>query len=234
MYKNFYHSSNASVLYRIDSLSFAYSLGKEKIEALKSVSFSLPPSQLLAISGSSGSGKSTFLNILGLIEPLFSGNVFFENEQIGGMTEKRKQQIRKFDIGFVFQQFHLIPVLSAEENVRYFLLQQGLSKDEVDRRTQDSLEAVGLWGHRHHKPSELSGGQKQRVAIARAIAKKPKVIIADEPTASLDQNAGQEVMKIFRSMVDRDRTSVILTTHDPMVLRFCDQEFHLIDGSLAQ
>ena len=150
------------------------------------------------------------------------------------MSEKRKNQIRKFQIGFIFQQFHLIPVLSAEENVRYFLTWQKLPKKEINERTDESLQAVGLFEHRRKKPSELSGGQKQRVAIARAIAEQPVVIIADEPTASLDQKTGHEIMEILSGLVANRKTSIILTTHDAMVQSFSDQNFHIQDGTLVE
>jgi len=223
---------NESFLYKIESLIFSYSLGKQKIEAIRSLSLNIPSKSLVTISGPSGSGKSTLLNILGLIEPCQEGKVLFQNEDMALMTEKRKNKIRKYQIGFIFQQFHLIPVLSAEENVRYFLSKQNLSKKEIAKRTQESLEAVGLWEHRMKKPSQLSGGQKQRVAIARAIAKRPDVIIADEPTASLDRKTGKEIMEILSSLVEKGKCSIILTTHDPMVQSYADQNFHLQDGQL--
>lgn len=219
-------------LYRVEELIFSYSLGKQKIEAIRDLSLNIPASALVTISGPSGSGKSTLLNILGLIEPVQNGKVFFQNEDIGQMSEKRKNQIRKFQIGFIFQQFHLIPVLTAEENVRYFLSSQKLSQNEIKERTEESLAAVGLWGHRMKKPSELSGGQKQRVAIARAIAKRPRVIIGDEPTASLDQKTGHEIMEILARLVEEKKSSVILTTHDAMVQSFATQNFHIQDGRL--
>lgn len=148
------------------------------------------------------------------------------------MGEKAKNRVRKFQIGFIFQQFHLFPVLSAEENVKYFLTRQKLSKAEVKERTEEALRAVGLWEHRKKKPSELSGGQKQRVAIARAIAKRPEVIIGDEPTASLDQKTGREIMEILVRFAKEKNSTVILTTHDPMVQSYSDQNFHLVDGRL--
>lgn len=219
-------------LYQVEKLIFSYSLGTQKIEAIRNLSFNIPASALVTISGPSGSGKSTLLNILGLIEPIQSGKVLFQNEDIGQMGEKRKNQIRKFQIGFIFQQFHLIPVLTSEENVRYFLSRQKLSKNEIKERTEESLAAVGLWEHRMKKPSELSGGQKQRVAIARAVAKCPQVIIGDEPTASLDQKTGHEIMEILARLVEDKKSSVILTTHDAMVQSFANQNFHIQDGRL--
>ena len=221
-----------SLLYKVEDLVFSYYLGKQKIEALRGLSLEIPASELITISGPSGSGKSTLLNILGLIDKVEGGKVFFQNQDISLMSEKRQNQLRKFQIGFIFQQFHLIPVLSAEENVRYFLSRQQLSKKEIKDRTEDSLNAVGLFEHRRKKPSELSGGQKQRVAIARAIAKHPDVIIGDEPTASLDQKTGLEIMEILARLVEERKSTVILTTHDAMVQSFSSQNFHIQDGRL--
>lgn len=223
-----------SVIYQVKDLFFSYSLGNQDVEAIRGLSLEISRHSLVTISGPSGSGKSTLLNILGLIEPIQGGKVFFQNEDIGAMGERRKNQIRKLHIGFIFQQFHLIPVLSAEENVRYFLIRQGLNRKEIKERVEDSLNVVGLWEHRMKKPSQLSGGQKQRVAIARAIAKCPDVIIGDEPTASLDQKNGQEVMKILSGLVETKKSSIILTTHDPMVQSFANKNFHMKDGRLVE
>ncbi len=220
-------------MYQIEDLVFSYSLGSQQVEALRGVDVMIPASTLVTISGPSGSGKSTLLNILGLIEPVQEGRVLFRGEDMKWMGERRKNLIRKFQIGFIFQQFHLIPVLSTEENVRYFLTRQGLLKEEVKERVESSLQAVGLWEHRVKKPSELSGGQKQRVAIARAIAKQPCVIIGDEPTASLDQKTGYEIMELLTRLVEKQKTSIILTTHDPMVQSFSKQNIHIQDGRLC-
>ncbi len=226
--------SKKELLYQIENLEFSYFLGKQPVAAIRNLTIEIPRSSLITISGPSGSGKSTLLNILGLIEPVSKGAVRFQGEEIGQMGERKKNEIRKFQIGFIFQHFHLIPVLSAEENVGYFLSQQKLAKQEILQRTEDALRAVGLWGHRKKRPSQLSGGQKQRVAIARAIAKKPSVIIGDEPTASLDQKTGREIMEILSHLVEQQKVSVILTTHDSMVQSFADQNFHLQDGELKE
>ncbi len=222
-----------TLLYKIENLVFSYSLGNQKVEAIRELSLIIPKSSLITFSGPSGSGKSTLLNVLGLIEPVQDGKVLFQNEDIGQMSEGRKNEIRKFQIGFIFQQFHLIPVLTAEENVRYFLARQKLAKNEINERTAESLEAVGLWEHRMKKPSQLSGGQKQRVAIARAIAKQPSVIIGDEPTASLDRKTGQEIIELLAELVAKRKSSIILTTHDPMVQSFSDKNFVIEDGRLV-
>ncbi len=220
-------------LFSLKDVSFSYLLGKQKFFALNKLTLDIPSCSLITISGPSGSGKSTLLNLLGLIEPLQTGEILFLGENFSEMSDTRKNEIRKFDIGFIFQQFHLIPVLTAQENIEYFLIRQNLSKEEIEVRTKEALVAVGLWEHRHKKPSELSGGQKQRVAIARALAKKPKVIIGDEPTGSLDQKTGRGIMELFASLVEEKGISIILTTHDPMVQTFSHQNFHFNDGVLA-
>jgi ABC-type lipoprotein export system ATPase subunit len=220
-------------LYRIDNLIFSYFIGDQKIEAIRGLTLAIPEASLTTISGPSGSGKSTLLSILGLIEPVQEGAVFFQNEDIGKMDEKRKNHLRKFQIGFIFQQFHLFPILNAEENVKYFLSRQGLSSRDTQQRAEEALNGVGLWEHRMKKPSELSGGQKQRVAIARAIAKHPAVIIGDEPTGSLDQKTGHEIMDILQDFVETKKSTVILTTHDAMVQSFATHNFHIQDGRLA-
>lgn len=218
----------------LKNVAFSYKLGSHLVDALRDISFDIPSQSLVTLSGPSGSGKSTLLNILGFIEPLQKGNIYFQNEDISQMNESRKNHIRKFKIGFIFQQFHLIPVLTAEENVSYFLHRQGLLSNEVKKRTQESLEAVSLWDHRKKRPSELSGGQRQRVAIARAIAKNPGVIIGDEPTASLDQATSREIMDIFQFLAEEKKVSVLLTTHDSMVQSYSDYNFLIKDGILSE
>lgn len=228
------HKKSSESLYSLTHVDFSYVLGKEKIHAISSLSLEIPPHQLITFSGPSGSGKSTLLNLIGLIEPVQKGEILFQNESLLTMSQARKNEIRKLKLGFIFQQFHLIPVLSAQENVEYFLKRQGLSKEEIYERAHDALQSVHLWKHRKKKPGELSGGQKQRVAIARAIAKHPEVIIADEPTASLDQKTGRTVMDIFAALIEEKKVSVILTTHDPMVYAYSQHNFHLQDGQLIE
>jgi len=220
-------------LYQLKNVAFSYQLGSLQIEAIRDISLDIQKQTLVTFSGPSGSGKSTLLNILGLIEPVQSGQVLFQNHNLSMINQKGMNSIRKYKIGFIFQQFHLIPVFTAEENVAYFLERQGLAKDEIQSRTRRSLEEVGLWEHRIKKPSELSGGQKQRVAIARALAKNPEVIIGDEPTASLDQKTGKEIMEIFAYQVKHKKVSVILTTHDKMIQSYADHNFHIQDGRLG-
>jgi len=219
-------------IYKLKNIFFNYKLGSLEVAAINGISLNIPSKALITLSGPSGSGKSTLSNLLGLIEPLQKGEMLFNGEDLNKMSDAKKNEIRKHEIGFIFQQFHLIPVLSAEENVAYFLKRLKLPKGEVKKRTKETLEAVGLFEHRMKKPSELSGGQKQRVAIARAIAKDPSVIIADEPTASLDQKTGREIMEVFKKLVKEKSVTIIITSHDPMVLSYAEHQFYIKDGKL--
>lgn len=221
------------VVIQVDKLSFAYRLSGALVPALHNIGCSFRRGEIVAITGPSGSGKSTFLNLIGLIEPMQSGEIYFEKRPYSQLSEKEKNWIRKTQIGFIFQNFHLLPVLSAEENVAYFLERQGVPKEEIQLRVKETLSKVGMWEHRKKRPSALSGGQKQRIAVARALAKRPLVIIADEPTASLDQKNGREVMALFKELAEKEGICVLLTTHDPMVQSYATRIVHIKDGELA-
>ncbi len=221
------------VVLHAKDVAFTYGKGDVAVHALKKVTCSFHAKEIVALSGPSGSGKSTLLNLLGLIEPLQDGEIFLEDQPFSKLPEKKKNALRKSEIGFIFQQFHLLPVLTAEENVAYFLHRQNLPKEEVAQRVKETLCQVGMWEHRHKKPSALSGGQAQRIAIARALAKKPAVLIADEPTASLDQANGRAVMELFSHLAKDEGITIILTSHDPMVLSFADRILHLKDGVIC-
>lgn len=221
------------MLYQIRDLEFSYLLEKQKITALDKISVNLPKHCFLGLSGPSGSGKTTLLNLLGLIEPMQKGQLEFEGKDLGTLKESEKNQLRRHKIGFVFQTFNLLPVLNAEENVEYFLVRQGVSESPRKVRVRNALEAVGLWEHRKKRPLEMSGGQRQRVALARALAKQPEVIIADEPTASLDQKNGREIMKIFTDLNQNAQVAIIVASHDAMVQSYCKTRLHLIDGKIV-
>lgn len=223
---------NNKILYQIRNLSFSYRLGSENIKILHDLNIDIPRGTIVCLSGPSGSGKTTLLNILGLIEDLQEGSVVFLGEQLAHLNEKRKNAIRRYHIGFIFQQFHLLPILTAEENISYFLSRQGIQKAESEERVKHSLELVGLWEHRKKRPLEMSGGQRQRVAIARAIAKQPDVIIADEPTASLDQKTGRGIIDLLSGLTEERGLSVIIASHDPMVHEFSKEHYYLRDGML--
>ncbi len=219
--------------YLVEDLFFSYALGNQKIEALNGVNMALPCAKIICFSGPSGSGKSTLLNILGLIEMPQEGRVLLRGENLSQMTEERKNEIRRYSIGFIFQQFHLLPVFTAAENVAYFLKRQGLDEKAIDERVKESLEEVSLWEYRHKRPHQLSGGQRQRVAIARALAKRPKILIGDEITASLDQKNGKDIMNVLVRQAEKKGTTIVLASHDPMVHEFADKNYCLRDGVLA-
>lgn len=221
-------------LYEVIDLQFRYSLGAERFTALHDITFNIASGEMVCFSGPSGSGKTTLLNILGLIEPIQKGEVLFKGNDISSLSEKKKNELRRHHIGFIFQQFHLLPVLSAEENVEYFLASQKIPKKERKLIVAEALHQVGLSDHRKKRPSEMSGGQRQRVAIARAIAKKPTVIIADEPTASLDQKTGYEVMQILQKHCADSGVTILIASHDPMVHKFAKKQLHVRDGRLYE
>ena len=224
---------NEPSLFEIGGLNFDYSLGTQTVHALRDVDLVINEGDFICLAGPSGSGKSTLLKILGLIEPVKKGHVFFKGEDFGALNETAKNRIRKFQLGFIFQEFHLLPILNAEENVEYFLIRQRLKRDTRKERVRAALDAVGLDDHRLKRPREMSGGQRQRVAIARAIAKRPDVIIADEPTASLDQETGKTIMEIITELNRERGVSVIVASHDPMVLAMSDKVIRLRDGQIV-
>jgi ABC-type lipoprotein export system ATPase subunit len=221
-------------LYQLEDLDFAYRLGKQQVKALQNVNLRIERGDFLCLSGPSGSGKTTLLSVLGLIEPVQSGKAFFEGKALAALSERDRNHLRRFRIGFVFQQFHLIPVLTAEENVEFFLTRQGVAKAERRKRVSEALASVGLTEQAKQKPLEMSGGQRQRVALARAIAKTPDVIIADEPTASLDQGTGREIMQIFKDLNEKKGVTLITASHDPMVHNFAKRGVALRDGQMVQ
>ncbi len=221
-----------SVLYRIKSLSHTYPLGINQVVALSDINLEINQNSISCFVGPSGSGKSTLLSILGLIEPFSQGTVYFKDQEIGSLSEKNKNLLRRYQLGFIFQEFHLMQVLTALENVEYFLARQKLEPKERKKIAEWALDQVGLGEHKNKMPSEMSGGQRQRVAIARAIAKKPAVIIADEPTASLDQQTGRAIVEILSTLNKEQGTTVIMASHDPMVLEYCTSKYTLNDGKI--
>jgi putative ABC transport system ATP-binding protein len=222
-----------SRLYSCENLRFSYVLGSVPVAALKGVDLSLESGALVALSGPSGSGKSTLLNLLGLIEAPQEGRLELFGRDVATLSEAEKNELRRHKIGFIFQSFHLFNALSAAENVEYFLHKQGVDSAERARRVQEALTDVGLWEHRSKRPLQMSGGQRQRVAVARALAKRSEILIADEPTASLDQNTGHSLMELL-SKINRERgTTIVVSSHDPMVLSFIPKVIRLVDGRIT-
>lgn len=218
---------------RFVNVSKEYMLGEQKVQALKDINLEIEEGVFLAIAGPSGSGKSTILNLIGCIDTPSSGNIYINGQDISGKTPDELSDLRARTIGFIFQTFNLFPVLSAEENVEYPLLQfKDISTKERRERTVKFLDIVGLAKFAHHRPNQLSGGQRQRVAIARALATHPKIILADEPTANLDHKTGEGILRLMKEINRREQTTFIFSTHDARVMAMADQLIHIEDGEL--
>lgn len=220
-----------SVLLECQGLSFSYRLGQRQVPALQQVSHGFGRQSFNLLMGPSGSGKSTLLNLLGLIEPLQSGDIWLDGQSYRQLDEASKNHWRRYRFGFIFQDFHLFDVLTVAENVSFFLRRQGLSRSEIASRVEEALTVVGLQSMASKKPNELSGGQRQRVAVARAMAKKPEVLIADEPTASLDQQTSHELLSVMQKLLGQGLT-IIMSSHDPIAQEFADETLTLVDGRL--
>ena len=209
-----------------------YQLGSEEINALRGVNMTVMPGQFIAVVGRSGSGKTTLLNILAGLDKPTSGQVLFENRDIAAMNEHDLTELRRHKIGFVFQSFGLLPLLSAFENVELPLRIAGVRTREREERTREALEIVGLWGRAKHRPYELSGGEQQRVAIARAVVNNPPLILADEPTGELDSTNARAIFGLFKEMVLKQGISVLSATHDSTLLAMADEVKEIRDGHL--
>ena len=189
--------------------------------------------ELLALTGPSGSGKSTILNLCGLIDTPDSGEIVLEGRKINGLNEEERTLVRRDGLGFIFQSFNLVPVMTVAENVDYPLFIAGVPVAERRERVAAQLKAVGLYEHAQHKPDALSGGQRQRVAIARALVKRPRLVIADEPTASLDSHTADQVLDLMRECCHAEGAAFVIATHDTRLTTRCDRVLSLLDGRLV-
>ena len=209
-----------------------YRLGAHTIPALQGVDLSVARGELLALTGPSGSGKSTILNLCGLIDTPDSGEIELNGQPVQGLSENALTLLRRDALGFVFQSFNLVPVMTVAENVDYPLFLAGVPAAERRQRVADQLAAVGLSEHAHHRPDALSGGQRQRVAIARALVKRPKLVIADEPTASLDSHTATQVLNLMRERGHAQGAAFVIATHDSHLTARCDRVVALLDGRI--
>jgi putative ABC transport system ATP-binding protein len=217
----------------VRNVSKDYMLGKTVVPALRDVSLEVAEGEFLSIAGPSGSGKTTLLNLVGCVDTPTSGTVMVAGADTGTLSERALTELRLRTIGFIFQSFNLVSVLSVFQNVEFPLLLQGtLSKPERRRRVEELMEAVGLSEHGRHRPSELSGGQRQRVAIARALVTRPKLVLADEPTANLDSATGANIIDLMRDMNRRDGTTFLFSTHDPKVMAHANAIVRIADGRI--
>ena len=213
-------------------LTRAYLLGAEEVHALTDVNMQVVPGEFTAIVGRSGSGKTTLLNLLAGLDQPSSGTVLFEERDLSEMSEKELTEIRRRKIGFVFQSFGLLPLLSAFENVELPLRITGVRPREREERTEEVLDMVGLLPRSRHRPYELSGGEQQRVAIARAMVNRPPLILADEPTGELDSTNAQAIFGLFEEMVRSQDMSVVVATHDSTLLAMADRVIELRNGTI--
>jgi len=209
-----------------------YGLNGQAVHALRGVSLSFESGEFAAIAGPSGSGKSTFLHLVGCLDTLTGGKILLGGEDTGQMKRNALALLRRRNIGFIFQAYNLIPVLSVEENISFPLTLLGFDKKEVRERTNRVLHEVGLEGMEKRRPKEMSGGQQQRVAIARALVKKPALILADEPTANLDSKIGREILELMLALNKSEETTFIFSTHDQMVMDYARRLVRIRDGQI--
>jgi len=212
------------------NLGRTYALGETRVHALRSVDITIGVGDFLAIQGPSGSGKTTLINLLGLLDIPDEGEVMLDGRPVAGLDEDRLADLRRDRLGFVFQAFSLIPVLTAAENVAYPMTLKGLAETAVRSRTRDLLERVGLGARAGSRPDLLSGGERQRVAIARALANEPQVVLADEPTANLDSETASGILELMRSLNEEKRVAFVVATHDPRVVAGSRRTLTLRDG----
>lgn len=214
------------------SLFKIYKDQTSEVHAVHDVNISIEKGEFTAIVGPSGSGKTTLLNLIGGLDFPTSGNLFVDGQDISQLKPKQMIDFRLHNIGFVFQSFNLIPVLSAKENVAFVMELQGRKKKEREKRAQELLEAVGLGNRANSRPSKLSGGQQQRVAVARALASKPKFILADEPTANLDSKSAEKLLDMMEKLNEKENITFVFSTHDPRIMTKAKRIITLEDGRI--
>ncbi|WGP13186.1 ABC transporter ATP-binding protein [Streptomyces sp. SH5] len=223
-----------SAMVTVEELHRSYGSGAAAVHALRGVSFEIPRGELVALKGRSGSGKTTLLNLVGGLDTPDSGRITVDGTELAGLGEKGLLELRRDRVGFIFQSFGLIPILTAAENVGVPLRLRRADPAERDERVALLLSLVGLADHAEQRPGELSGGQQQRVAIARALANRPALLIADEPTGQLDAETGLAVMELLRAVVRSENVTALVATHDPQLLGLADRVLELSDGHIVE
>ncbi|GAB3252204.1 ABC transporter ATP-binding protein [Kineosporia babensis] len=218
---------------RVHDVSRTFGAGEHAVHALRDVSFEIEPGTMVALVGRSGSGKTSLLNVIGGLDRPDRGSVVVDGTEVTGLSEDGLSRLRRESISYIFQSFGLIPVLSAAENVGVPMRMNRAPVAERERRVQLLLELVGLGDHAQQRPDELSGGQQQRVAIARALAGKPRLLIADEPTGQLDADTGLAVMALLRGVVESEGVTVLVSTHDPVMMALADRVLQISDGQVT-
>jgi putative ABC transport system ATP-binding protein len=218
----------------IYNITKTYIKGATKVEALKQVSFSIENGEIVALMGASGSGKSTLLSLIGGLDKCDSGSISVDEKNISTLNAEKLADFRRDKVGFVFQQFHLIPTLSVVENIMLPLLPSGIKKAECYSVAKEALEKVGLGDREKHLPGELSGGEQQRVAIARALVNKPEIILADEPTGDLDSKTGEKILGLLQALNQKEKVTIIIATHDDKIAKKTKRKIILKDGRVIE
>ncbi len=219
-------------LLAVHNLSKIYETNAVSVPALRNIELVFEQGEFTALVGPSGSGKTTLLNLIGGLDKPTAGLIYLNGKDIGSLSKHQLTKLRLYEIGFIFQDYNLIPVLTAQENVEFVMLLQKIHAKERARRALVILEEVGLGGLAHRRPAELSGGQQQRVAVARAIVSEPQLVLADEPTANLDSETGASIIELLRSLNERKGITFIFSTHDPMVMERAQRVIRLKDGQI--
>jgi putative ABC transport system ATP-binding protein len=222
------------VLFQARNLRKQYRLGAVVIEALRGLDLEVDRGEFVVVAGPSGSGKTSLLNLLGCLDEPDTGQVLFGGVDLASLTPAEKTQLRRRQLGFVFQSFNLLPVLSAFENVEYPLWIDGIPRADRKRRAEEALAAVGLGDRLRHRPDQLSGGERQRVSLARALVHEPLAILADEPTANLDSRTAAEVVDLLARMNVERGTTFVFATHDPAIVARAPRTIRLVDGTVAE
>ncbi len=225
------NETETSIL-EVNRLTKVYTLGKLKVKALNGIDLRVKKGEFVAVMGSSGSGKTTLLNLIGTLDTPTEGSIILDREDLSKLRESDKDRIRRHKIGFVYQFYNLIPVLSARENIELPMDLANVDRKKSRERTDQLLKTVGLSDRADHRPDELSGGEQQRVAIARALANRPSLILADEPTGDLDTKTGQEVIGQLKDLCKEEGVTVIMVTHDPIAADFADRIVRMRDGRI--
>jgi putative ABC transport system ATP-binding protein len=217
---------------QMEQITKHYRMGGQRYTALQHISLEVAQGEFVAIQGPSGSGKSTLMNIMGCLDTADSGTYMLEGKRVSALSDNQLADVRNKRIGFIFQNYNLIPSLTAYDNVELPLIYRGVAASTRKKAVLETLESVGLSGHMNHRPAELSGGQQQRVAIARALATNPSILLADEPTGALDSHTGKEIMALLAKLHAEGRT-IILITHDQTVAACADRILYIRDGAIA-
>lgn len=218
----------------VENVTKTYTLGRTSVHALRGVSIEIDHSEFVGIVGPSGSGKSTLLNLVGCIDTPSSGRVTLEGQDTATLSDRDLTLLRRRYLGFIFQSFNLVPVLTAAENIELPLIAQGVAALERNTRVEHMLDLTGLRDYARHRPDELSGGQRQRVAVSRALVTNPSVVLADEPTANLDWENGTRILEAMKELSRTMKTIFVMATHDPRVLSYIDRKVFLEDGRITR